>query len=339
MDQDSLSGLSPEELYAGFTAARRLVSGAVEAEHAEGRDAEIRTAWLEARRKVLDRDVLGKLGLTHEELAMQAEAEETAYLQHAGVRLDGQPRQSDDPGFGLRSVPAPGTVPAHPYAVVAVGRNRDTIANFAAEASANPDAWTMAGYSERQEFFLDIRGKGTGLYDFSFIPEYNSFDWMEVQWYFLHIPFGDGDGDWSCSARPWLHGAYRVWSDDWFLTSRFASVAMTARLCLLPFGYPAPKYHDAQYASAVAIDEGGQNIDKSRWGGWLPKLAPLAPLPNHRQKAHWIIVSVFGQVTVRGLAHARLDFKRFWTSTGSKEGGSYRETKYGVYCPPATIHW
>jgi hypothetical protein len=105
----------------------------------------------------------------------------------------------------------------------------------------------------------------------------------------------------------------------------------------LPFGYPSPKYHDMQSSGDRVIDYGGQNIDRSRWGGWLPKLDKLSPYPAHRQKPHWIIVTAHGQTTVRGYAHAKLNFAKGITSSGS--GISYRETKYGLYCPTATIHW
>lgn len=335
MNADVLLGLSPDQLYESFNEVRRHFADQFEAEFAQGQDSELRAAWLEKRPKELDRQLFKTLGLTLEAIEQQVAEEGKEYKAHHELVGQRDVLSSPDPHFGLPVVPSANSSAAFPYATVVLGQTEEAIEAFGGEASGNPDAWKLAGFSARQEFFLERWGSGTGFYDFSLIPEYNSHDFLAVQWYFIHMPFGDGE--WSCSAKPWFHGAYDVWSDDHFLTSRYASVEMTARICLLPFGIPVPRYHDMQCSSDTVIDEGGPNIDKARWGGWVPTLAKLSPYPVHRQKPHWIIVTVNGQATVRGYAHAKLDFAKLYTSSGS--GMSYRETKYGIYCHTATIHW
>jgi hypothetical protein len=337
MNRQDFSDLSPDQLYAGFNQVRRHLSGRFEAEHSSERDAQRRRAWLEKRPKEIDRRLLKACGITHEEIEKGLAAESAAYRAHCESVAERDQATSGDPDFGLPRVPDSGTSAAFPYAVVVIGDTAKAVEALDSEASGNPDAWKVAGFSARQEFFLELVGSGTGFYDASLIPEYNTSTYLAIQWYFLHVPFGDGE--WSCSASPWFHGAYHVWSEDYFLTSRYAGVSMAASLCLLPFGYPSPKYQAMQCTSHTIIKEQGQNIDDARWGGWIPSLAKLAPEPAHRQKPHWIIVTAFGQVAVRGYAHARLDFAKGYTTSGSVEGGSYRATKYGVYCDKATIHW
>lgn len=329
MTARDFSTITPEALFEDFTQIRQHLSKTDEAAHAARVDTDRALAWQERRPKDLDRRAFEALGLTIEDLERQAREEGEAYDAFRAAHQVAPPQARADPTFGLHPMPLPGTTAAFPYAVVKAGPDMAALESFDAEGTGNPDAYKLGDFHARQSIFLELRLTGSGLYDFSFLPEYLTTKSASVYWYFLHVP--DGQRDWHCTARPWFHGAYSVWADDAWYNSKFARVAAAASVHLVPFGHHHSTQDPWQTQTKVVFQEGGENVNTHRPDDWLPEFA-LSPYAAYRNVAHWIIVSASAFVDARGQSHAQVDFKRYWTP------GPRTKTKYGIYCHGVKIH-
>lgn len=329
--------LTPEELYSCFTDLRHHLNKTDEARFDHSQSEQRHQSWMEHRPKELDRKVIETLGLSMGDIERNSEKTREARRVYMDENEAKKTRLQPDTSLGLHAMPLPRTKPCFPYAVSKVGTTKHALESYDGEGTGNPDAWKILGFEARQPLELRLRGEGTGLYDFSLAPECTTHDGGSVHWFFLNVPFGDGA--WSCSAKPQFHGEYSVWSDDGFFSSTYARARFGASLTLVPFGNPQPLIHLLQRTSTEVFNLGGQNVNDWRQDTWVAPLAKLAPHPGYENRPHWIVVSAWGTVSVRGDAYAHLVFDRNWSQSGPYPDGSYKTTKWGIYCDTTKIHW
>jgi hypothetical protein len=328
--------LSPADVYESFTHLRRHLIKRFEEQHDDQEEVARREQWQEVRSEELDQNVLGSLQLTVDDIDRQMDEASAAHLAFAAQFDDREPLVQSDPGFGLHAMPQPNTGSAFPYAVGRIATTTDQLDGFDGEVTGNPDAWKLSSHETRQGLELIRRGHGSGLVSIWW-PEYTPTYVQELHWCFLHMPFGDGE--WSCSATPWFHGEYYVWSDDGPFSSTYARADLGASITLIPFGSPHPLVHLAQSADEKVLGIGGSNVGSWRQDHWWAHLPELTPHASQRQKPHWIVVSAWGAVAVRGASVAQLRFDNGLSQSGPYEDGSYKINKWGVYCHTAKIHW
>lgn len=335
------AGVDPGVVRESFDQVSRGIAAEVEHRRRTAERREARAAWNRRRPIDLDRTVLDRLGLTPELFKKYEADEREARTEHYARFVKPDVEDPVHPGAlpprpRTAETGAPGSpVQPIPYAVMGVASDRALLeASFPDAENHNPHTVLLLG-KEHQKLYINLWGSGSGMYDFSFAPEFDSVRWQEVLWFFLHIPQESVSG-WVVDPWVWLHGSFACWADDKPLwSSKYARVKAEASIEVLPLG----EHFNAAALdrNVTVIDHHGQHVDESAWGGWLPNFGWISPQPSHYLRPHWIIVRVAGECQVRGYSHALLNFANGCSTSGSVEAGTYKETEYGVYVVPTVI--
>jgi len=337
-----------EALRQSYLALRELLVRDCERRHAEVEQPD-RRRWLARHAKKADDRLLAALGVSHEEirrlLAEDARVRQDYYAAEIEPSLTGQ---TLDHPLPEPSHPALFDAQMHqpvPYAQLCVANDTALLDDAPPEAALhNPFYDVTNNYLPKLPFVMKYYGKGDGLYDSTFYPEYDTFKWKHLFWIYKYTPApGAALTNWFASAKMHLHGAASCWCDDSWWSSTYAEVRARMALRLVPVSLPYLQgvvedywlFPDIESCESTAtfqtfLHYHGTNIDHLRWGGWVRTAGPLVPWPWRREEAHWVVLEFEGLCHWRGESTTILNFGDGSSNSGSKETGSYQVHPYCI---------
>lgn len=349
MVEASMNYIDPKEVKKSYVALRTYLINECENKNEIGL-VQPKIKWRDLRPKNSDKFFQDKLGLTPEKVEAWLAEKSRAYHEYFASQIEpifAQEKHLDwEPGPVDSDMLNPLRRQPIPYATLVVSSNPDLMTNVPPDAEMHNPWYQLQKTPSRQEIHIDRRGQGSGLYDWSLIPDYNSVDYKNIYWIYLYVPsreFGAATA-WFAYAKLLGIGEWDCWADDEWYNSLFARILLRLKVYLQPLYYSSPFPLGGPIAPEIRrlettiFDVGGQNIDWHRWGGFLRELGPLDPNPWQMLEPHWIVVNAYAECQWRGTSWANIDFKNGWVSSGSKESGTYKRDQYGIYCYDVSVY-
>lgn len=328
--RDPATRLDPEYVAASYEKMRGLLVESVERENRQQTAIDRRREWLARRPNAVDEQLHDRIGMRHEEVEALLAAESDAYREYyrsLETERTQAPRIEHPLGPSYLKLQDPDAILATPYAVLGVASDRAMLRDdFIEEEIHNPYAQKQ-DINIRRPLFVDLWGSGSGLYDWSFLPEYDTVRWAEVSWVHLYDPkWNPGSNpNWSYYAHVWFHGTIACWSDDSWWNSREAGIDVTTSVITIPVSIPQMTQFWWLYMPSASswqtIGYKDDNINLYHTDLWK-RVYKTSPSSWQRQIAQWVIVRVRSYVSVRGLAHAMTNFS----------SGGQPSLPFGTYC-------